>query len=72
MYQIQKVKLFRNFLKFIKERILILRYYLKQINHKLSEEEIENVNDNMNGFTGADIFSSLRKAILKGLKNVNI
>jgi len=26
----------------------------------------------MNGFTGADIFSSLRKAILKGLKKVNI
>ena len=49
-------------------RLRIVRYYLGKVKNDLTEEEVQALNENMNGFTGADVFSSLRKGILKGLK----
>jgi hypothetical protein len=43
-----------------KERLEILENYLKNIDHSLNENEIKDLNDNMNGFTGADIVTLLR------------
>ncbi len=44
-----------------KERLEILENYLKNIDHSLNENEIKDLNDNMNGFTGADIVTLLRQ-----------
>ena len=50
------------------DRFEILSHYLDQVSNNLEDEEKQTINDNMHGFTGADIYSSIKKAILEGLK----
>lgn len=52
----------------ILERGKILRKYLEKLPHELTSQQVDELNENMNGFTGADIQTFLRESLLKTLQ----
>ncbi len=50
------------------DRIQILKAYLSNLKHDLTEENINEINSSMNGFTGADIVSLIRESLLSAVK----
>ena len=44
---------------------------MEKLPHNLSEKEINELNDNMNGFTGSDILTFLRESLIKTLQNTD-
>jgi AAA family ATPase len=51
----------------IEDRIQIIRKYLAEIPNSLTDEEIIDIKDGTNGFTGADIMSVFREALIRSV-----